>query len=272
MSEGPDAAVPFLGIDEGRLRLRPFGLYREDLDIDFRRQRRPYLVTEVLRRCITDTSGATPEESFFWGLTVGKRIECLSAIAYLDGYRDFESVLRCADDSCKEPMEIDISLESLMALQDKANESECVTVDVNGSAVSLRKPTGADQLTWLHAAYVDEDEAIGAAISTLATGSEMQGTGSNAWLVEPIQAAMQELDPLVSYCLRVKCPACGAELDYEVDLEDMALRRLRDAQARLIEEVHCIASKYHWSEEQILSIPAWRRSRYITMIERDDAR
>src|SRR5918995_5159101 len=65
------------------LLLRPFGLSRDDLEIDFNQYSRPRLVTQILRCCTTSKVGEVPDQAFFWSLSSGKRIECLAAIATL---------------------------------------------------------------------------------------------------------------------------------------------------------------------------------------------
>jgi hypothetical protein len=66
--------------------------------------------------------------------------------------------------------------------------------------------------------------------------------------------------------VRVKCPSCDTTNLVAIDLEELSLRGLRNAQLRLLASVHRLAAKYHWSEEQIFAVPFWRRAKYLSLI------
>jgi hypothetical protein len=53
----------------------------------------------------------------------------------------------------------------------------------------------------------------------------------------------------------------------EVDLEALALVRLRAVQRKLVDAVHRLALAYHWTETEILALPSWRRERYLALID-----
>jgi hypothetical protein len=40
----------------------------------------------------------------------------------------------------------------------------------------------------------------------------------------------------------------------------------------MLEDVHRLATRYHWSEEAILRLPLRRRGAYLRLIDRDDTR
>jgi hypothetical protein len=84
-----------------------------------------------------------------------------------------------------------------------------------------------------------------------------------------VEQAFEKHDPLVYFTLQVQCSDCDSENLLEVDLETLALRALRRAQTRLLESVHHFATTYHWSEGQIFSVPHWRRSFYLRLIENE---
>src|SRR5688572_10419147 len=75
--------------------LRPFGLFRSDLDVDFDHDSRPQLVTRILQCCTASKDGDLPGQDFFWDLTSSKRIECLVAIATLGNPSGLPVRLRC---------------------------------------------------------------------------------------------------------------------------------------------------------------------------------
>src|SRR5207302_1639138 len=84
-----------------------------------------------------------------------------------------------------------------------------------------------------------------------------------------VEATLDRADPLVRGALLAACPDCGQFAEHEVDLAGLALARLRQRQLALVETVHRLASRYHWTEADILSIPEWRRGRYLALLERE---
>lgn len=258
------------------LALRPFGLFARDLEIDFSQKRRPFLVTQILQCCTRNKDGDIPNENFFWDLTVGKRIECLLSIAALGCSSEFSIYLGCLNQACQEPMEIEISLEEIANLQRQGDETDPFMIQMGGERLHIRRPTGNDQRKWLKTSFPDEDAAIKAVIRTLLQDNEKASYKqeikiSEEW-VKTINETMGEFDPLVNFSLTVYCPHCGKEGHYRLNFEELSLRQLHQAQLRLLQTIHRLAAHYHWSEQQILSLPPWRRSHYLALIEREETR
>ena len=87
---------------------------------------------------------------------------------------------------------------------------------------------------------------------------------------EDIQAVDDELDrlsPSVCNTLLVECAECGRPQHAELDHYDLAGLR----EYELFDDVHTLASHYHWSESSILALPKERRLRYLRMIQRSTA-
>jgi hypothetical protein len=86
-----------------------------------------------------------------------------------------------------------------------------------------------------------------------------------------VSRAMTALAPPVGGTVTVRCPACGGTAQPWFDPVSYALAELRDAAAGLYEEVHLLASAFHWPEEAILALPRSRRAKYAVLIRRDRA-
>ncbi len=255
------------------LLLRPFGLFRDDLEIDFDQYSRPRLVTQILQCCTTSRGGEAPDQAFFWSLSSGKRIECLAAIATLGDTSGLTIRLRCPDETCRQEMEVEVSNHELADLQRRSDETDRFLVRIGDEKVPVRVPTGRDQQDWLEASFDDEGIAPNTIIETLLLGphSFEEDSVPDEW-VQPIDAALEEIDPLVNFVLLVGCPDCGKENRYEVDLQNISLGMLRRDQLRLLRSVHRLALHYHWSEEQIFGLPPWRYSHYLALIETEEDR
>lgn len=257
--------------------MRSFGTKFSDLELDLSTGSRPVLVTRLLMNCSYgengrshgDGPGQSDPEKRFWDLTVGDRISHLLLLAFPDDPH-IGLTLACPNDVCSESMEIPLDRDALVVLQQKANSMATVAVNVDEETIVLRKPLGVDQMQWLGSVYPSEMEASRAMIRTLRSGddelfSDSEVDPSPDW-IDAINEAMEEADPLVNFVVSVTCPSCSYESSHVVDLEALAISRLRKKQHQLLRTVHTLASHYHWTEQEILSLPPWRRSHYLSLI------
>lgn len=252
------------------LALRPFGLAESDLNVDFHGPR-PGLVTHLLECCTTDAQNQPVDQRLFWHLPVGKRIECLLTLLLSGAGSEIPVEFQCPNTTCKERSEIEISLEEVAALQEEAYAMDRVEVPIDNEVLVMRRPTGSDQLVWLKTNYADRGAALRAMVRTLLlNGREDVGgnTLRDEWL-DRIEDAMEEHDPLVNFKLSVKCPSCELDHLVTIDLEELSLRGLRQAQLTLLASVHRLAAHYRWSEQQVFAVPHWRRAHYLSLIENE---
>jgi hypothetical protein len=250
--------------------LRSFGSQGRDLEVDFRGQTRPALVTQIINCCAQAVAGPVRSETDAWGLSVSRRIEFLLAIATSGGRTEVVLPATCSAEECGQPMEVAVPLTELMELQRNAERADPLVVQRGGTSLQLRRPTGRDQADWLDNTYADEGEALRAMTRSLLAPEAGQELPVSDELVTAADRLLAEADPLVNFNLAVRCPHCGCQADYAFDLEALALQELQQSQTRLLKTVHRLASHYHWSEQQILSVSPWRRDYYLAQIEREE--
>jgi hypothetical protein len=258
----------------GSLFLRALGQLSEDLDIDFFLQPKPLLETQILSRCTQDSAGKSLEPGFFWDLPVGTRTLCLLTIAAFDAEPGQLTLdLRCANRSCGEELEMALSLQEISGLSSGNTQNDTIEVSTAAGPLSFRLPRGRDQLTWLKQSFADEMVAARAMLETLAiseNASEFTDSLSDDE-VRNIGKTLADSDPLVDFKLHITCPECRAEGIYRLDLGAMALEHLRLSQTRLLHVIHVLASRYHWTETQIITVPSWRRNHYLNLLEQSEA-
>ena len=278
--------VPFPGIPKdvkakysiSDLFLRAFGFFEEDLTCDFNQSTGPHLVTQILQGCTRDGDGQMPDQAFFWDLTIGKQIECLLTIAALTpGNPSTLTVrLRCSSATCQQQMEMDISVAELARLQHQADDTDHHLIELAGENINVRNPTGRDQLAWLKHSFTNEKEAAEAMVRSLIVDTEDTPSSNHLAITDEvlgtIKEAMEESDPLVNFSLQVRCPYCSEEDLYELNLEELSVQKLYESRLNLLKAIHRLATQYHWSEQQILSIPPWRRSHYLALIGKEETR
>jgi hypothetical protein len=258
------------------LTLREFGTEQEDLNLDFGSGDRPRLEQGLLACCTRTESGGRLDTELFAELELGKRTEALLRLMGLTAGADLEVHLQCSNAGCGKLMELEIEVNELCGLQRAAEEAGPPCIEVGGERFLLRRPTGVDQAEWKRASYPDERAAAAAMVESLVPEEfrlqfERLAGRDEGWVVAAGKA-LEETDPLVEFRVGVACPFCDTQGSYRVDLAHIAIRRLRSAQVGLIESVHRLAAKYHWSERAIFEVPAWRRRLYLSMVEREENR
>jgi hypothetical protein len=79
-----------------------------------------------------------------------------------------------------------------------------------------------------------------------------------------VEAALESVAPEVTTAVQAACPECRQTHDLGIDPYFCLNHRHEDIMA----QVHLIATVYHWSEAEILSLPKPRRRRYLQLIDR----
>jgi hypothetical protein len=231
--------------------MRPFG-ERGDLDIDFTRADRPTLATQVLSLCVF------PGESFWWEQSLGSRIAALlRLVVATNGRATLDLSARCTRPACGSSFEFELPIDRHTSGSAKPIE---ITLG-DGRLVRLRLPNGADLRDWRACIDPARPDAL-AMLETLRIQGEIRDAD-----IAAIDAALGEHDPLVDFSIRGSCPACHADMEMPIDLEQLALASLRVAQRELLREVHALASHYGWTEAEALAIPQRRRAEYRELIE-----
>jgi hypothetical protein len=77
-----------------------------------------------------------------------------------------------------------------------------------------------------------------------------------------VERAMALMAPEVSRPIVGRCPACDARVRAGLHLPSLVMTELRRAAVGLQEDVHVLASVYHWEEAAILALPRKRRQDY----------
>jgi len=236
-------------------RLRRFGVLGEDLQVDLTADP-PTAITNLLA-CCTEPQ---PDSEMLWNLTVGKRIECLLILAELDGREAIDLALLCPQ--CRAPFEVTLVTRELLEAG-RAADRTVIEVKNEARVWLFRLPTGRDQRRWLEQTYPSQAAAVDDLIATLA----LDGLADAP--VTALDSALDEADPLVRTSTTAACPDCGCVAEGEADLAGMLLEQFRRAQDSIIGHVDLLASRYHWSEAEILRLPSWRRERYANRLQQE---
>lgn len=69
--------------------------------------------------------------------------------------------------------------------------------------------------------------------------------------------------------LQTKCPDCESAVLAPFDVAAFVHAEFKTRAQQVLRDVHTIASKYHWTEAEILALPQERRDAYLRMIAAD---
>jgi hypothetical protein len=240
--------------------LRAFGR-SEDLDLDLEGHGADQVVTDLLTQCSSDAASG-----YWWEATIGRRIAALVRIvAITERSASLAVTVACDSPGCGAPLEMAIPLE---AIDSSGGAPERFPVGLaNGQEVIVRPPNGADQRTWRQRHYDSREEAVAAMLESLLVEGDVSGAQPRD--IDVIAEALAERDPLVAFTISYDCPSCGTSREMAIDLERLAIQRLIGVQQGLLKDVHALATRYGWTESEVLAIPAQRRARYRALIDEE---
>jgi hypothetical protein len=233
-------------------RLRAFGRQVEDLDVDFGAPRAE-VVTQILTRCT-----GSADDDVVWWLTVRDRLHALVVVCRLTCWRSLTPTLACP--GCAERVELELPLDRLADAARQGAAREPVEVEWRGDRFRPRLPTGADLRRW--SAAPPGDAELLAALG----GPHLADDELPTELLERVQAALAEADPLVDVRVDGRCPGCGAAVGAAVDVERETVELLRGAQDELVAAVAALARAFGWSEREIVELPPSRRRCYLELL------
>lgn len=245
--------------------VRPFPSTPAELGVQLRADD-PAAITAMLSRCLRRDSGEALPGEELWALEIGQRTAWMLRIAIRSGAQSLVFRARCDAAGCGEPIELELPIDELLSLDSR--DASVLAVDLEERRVTIRRPTGVDQLAWAHASFDDLRQATFTVASSLLL--DEGGSISSEAELRAIEDALTEHDPLAHYTVSSVCPSCASHTQYDIDLTALAVEWLSVARSRMIETVHALARYYHWTEADIFAVAPWRREHYLRLVERDE--
>lgn len=84
-----------------------------------------------------------------------------------------------------------------------------------------------------------------------------------------VEAELERIAPGMDSDLASVCPDCGASIQLAFEPRSFVLREMREQAAFLDDDVHLLASAYHWSLEEILALSRRRRIQFAERVRQD---
>jgi hypothetical protein len=225
---------------------------------------RPGYVTAVLGSALDSIGNQPADAGRVADLCVADRqYLMLRLAAMLDGEQMW---LKVACGHCDSLFDVDIRRCDL-PVKEAGQGFPLVTLRMKEWAIDVRVPTGADQE---RIGDQPEEEAMQQLLQSCVRSVNGESPDKefinnlSESDIEAIDEALDEASPAVCNQLLVTCPECGREQYAELDHYDLAGMN----EHYFYDEVHTLASHYHWSETAILDLPQARRRLYLGMINR----
>jgi hypothetical protein len=207
-------------------------------------------------------------------LTIGQRDALLLHLRELTFGSQLQGVVDCP--ACQERLELgfDSSMfqPSNAALPDPAvMETETMerTIIERNYQITFRLPTSAD----VAACTVSTD--VGQARQSIVEACIVSIQEENKAIpvkdlptevLVTVIKQMENADPYGNLNLWAVCPACNHSWSILFDIVSYFWKEISSWAARLMHEVHILASVYSWQEKDILAMSAWRRQQYLELI------
>jgi hypothetical protein len=203
-------------------------------------------------------------------LTAGDREALLLALHYVQFGPVMHARLACPH--CAAALELDLEVEELLlppcaqpdTLEWPAQDSQAGAVRLR-----LRLPTGADLERAAAAAAQDPEGAARALLAACVQSAENERGADVALspsLLEAVADAIAAGDPQAEIALVMDCPQCATRFEALFDTARFLFDQYDALVRSFWRDVHDIASRYHWSEADIVALPVGRRRRYLQMI------
>jgi hypothetical protein len=214
----------------------------------------------ILRAAGTVRSAKDPA-----ALPIGARDLELLALREEAFGRDLTGVASCPD--CAERVEIRFRTDDVR--QPAVAAPDSLLLESGGYRVRFHLPSSADLLSI--EVVGNESEDGGRILQRCVSEATLDGAPISAQalpeaLREAVATTMAAADPQAEVELSLECPVCARRWVELFDIDSFFWAELQAWAARLLREIHQLASAYGWSEREILALPPLRRNTYLNLI------
>ena len=241
------------------------------------------VVTKLLARRLVRIGTLRPvTASTVRDMLVGDREYLILKLREITFGNRVDAVFHCPNPDCGKPMDVTFSVDDIevrrapvsaryFSLRLPAKSGRDL-----GDLVEFRLPTGGDQEAVAEIGRQDEEHAV---LAMLARCVRSLGahTSVNAAVIAglsqedlgQIEEVMYERAPHLEIEPEAVCPECGRGFIAPFDMASFFVKEVRPEHWRLERDVHVLARHYHWSEQDILSLPIQKRRRYLHLLQEE---
>jgi hypothetical protein len=219
-------------------------------------------VTTVLCQALETLGGAPATIEAVRQLSVGDRQFLMARLAA--HLHDLPVWLTTHCNHCQAPFDMSYRHADL-PVKMAGEEYPQVRLETSLGAVEVHVPTGADQE---HIANTRDDveamhELLRCIVSGVDSDTAFNPQDLRAQDIAEIEQRVEAMAPEIATELLAQCPHCSRDNIVPINLYTCLARPVDE----LFAEIHAIASRYHWNERAILSMPHQRRQIYLRHID-----
>jgi hypothetical protein len=223
--------------------------------------------TALLARCLDEADAPELADR----LTAGDREALLLHLRRITLGDAMECLVACP--ACGERMELELRTSDLLVPPYEVavdyeieRSSEAVSYRVRFRTPTAKDLDAAAMRARQNPADGDDELFRRCVIRAEVGGVELPALALPASVREAVTGEMADRDPQAELTLELGCPSCSAESSVVFDAATFLLQELDRRAERLLEEVHTLALRYHWSEADILAMSARRRVQYLELL------
>jgi len=225
----------------------------------------PQAVTLVLAGALVSLAGAAPQTQRVEALCVADRQVLMRELERHLGVLQRWFSATCSGCRARFDMQFD---PSALPVKPAGASFPHALASWGGDEYRLRVPCGVDQ-AWLVSrgdTSGDAARALAARLVLAIDGVPVESFDAqhlpDGWL-DAVDAALDEAAPIAATQVQANCPECGHGNTVALDPYGALAR----TDTELLDDVHSLASHYHWSEREILALPRERRHDYLRRID-----
>jgi hypothetical protein len=255
----------------------------EELLAQTRRAETASLVSAILSRTVRRVGNISPvTEEVARQLLVADRQYLLLKLRQFTFGDIVRADLFCPWADCGRRVSLEFRIEDL-PVEQAAQRSPSYTLTLSPRAlgeedatqreISFRLPNGADQEAVSALLAENEAEALSLLllraiqrIGPLSPPGPERVAALTPLARAEIEAEMERVAPRVELNIETACSECGRAFLAPFDLHRFFFGELRTDSDLLYRQVHYLAYHYHWSEPEIMAMPATKRQRYIELL------
>jgi len=222
----------------------------------------PRWISEALILILDELCGQAPRLERVQALCIADRQAILLAW-HMKTQKSLEWFTRRCE-SCDEIFDVSISLDKL-PFSEAAESFPFAHLELDDEVITIRVPNGRD-LEFL--SQIDDSLDVKLDVKKKLIERLLVKPKTfklQAEHIEAIETAVENTVPEFATEISCQCPECDGMNSISFRPEDT----LAIGVEPLLEDIHKIAQTYHWSEEQIISLPHQRREFYLNKIDRE---
>ena len=199
-------------------------------------------------------------------LTVGARDAQLMTLRKWTFGSQLVCVASCK--GCGELLELSFAADDLFTNEDGVS-SEYFSFMVDEYELWFRLPNSLDLVEVASCKHVEtaRQRLVERCISKIERrGESIAISDVSASVVEALATRMGEIDGSGNVQFALNCPQCAHGGEAIFDIESFFWKEISAWAARILREVHQLASAYGWREVDVLNMSAWRRQVYLNLI------